>query len=121
MISDVPNLSISTSIGVQGSGGGSSSSVSGDYVNDGTGGGCGEKGHPRDVWKQVNQDGATAPLVGGGPKSPESPKTYAQSDYSDGYEDCSNEQMDSQNRIVNSTHKEKGKIPESVDLDALKG
>ncbi|KAJ3103939.1 hypothetical protein HDU97_009751 [Phlyctochytrium planicorne] len=72
-------------------------------------------GHPGDGWGHVNLGVG----VQGGLRAPGSPSGgYAPSDYSDSYDEYGLDGVDSDGR-QKGTHKEKGKIPEAVDLDSL--
>ncbi|KAJ3220276.1 hypothetical protein HDU67_003291 [Dinochytrium kinnereticum] len=74
-------------------------------------------GHPGDGWGHISLG------VGGqgGLRAPGSP--YAPSDYSDSYDeyggDSTGDHLSESQRMKGGTHKEKGKIPEAVDLEAL--
>ncbi|KAJ3416840.1 hypothetical protein HDV05_008425 [Chytridiales sp. JEL 0842] len=68
--------------------------------------------HPGDGWGHVNLG------VGSGLKTPGSPSgAYAHSDYSDSYDEFGGEYSESKGK---GGHKEKGKIPETVDLELLR-
>ncbi|KAJ3197090.1 hypothetical protein HK101_006052 [Irineochytrium annulatum] len=84
----------------------------------GGGGGHGHGQHPGDGWGHVSlgvggQTGLRAPGSPGG--------AYAHSDYSDSYDDYGGDGGEHGETRSKGSHKEKGKIPEAVDLDQLNG
>ncbi|KAJ3333843.1 hypothetical protein HDU76_002564 [Blyttiomyces sp. JEL0837] len=77
-------------------------------------------GHPGDGWGHISLG---VGVHGGSLRAPGSPGTgtYAHSDYSDSYDEYGTEpgEQHDPSKSKNGTHKEKGKIPEAVDLEAL--
>ncbi|KAI8855182.1 hypothetical protein BC829DRAFT_2062 [Chytridium lagenaria] len=72
--------------------------------------------HPGDGWSHIS----LGPGVQGGLRAPGSP--YAPSDYSDSYDEYGGDSTGdhlSESHRLKGTHKEKGKIPEAVDMEAL--